>query len=85
MEEKELSLDELDNVLPGKAGIEKALEHPELYRKKMIDELIKERQLPPLKRREEMIEVLCREEYGIMPELKAELSVSDKLFSRNIL
>ncbi len=50
----------------------------------MIDELIKERQLPPLKSREEMIEVLCREEYGIMPELKAELSVSDKLFSRNI-
>ena len=43
MEEKELSLDELDNVLPGKAGIEKALEHPELYRKKMIDELKQER------------------------------------------
>ena len=36
MEEKELSLDELENVLSGKKGIEQALEHPELFRKKRL-------------------------------------------------
>ena len=42
MEEKEFSLDELDNVFGGisrETGIEKAQEHPELYRQKMIEEL----------------------------------------------
>ena len=46
MEEKELSLDELSNVFGGisyEAGTDKAKEHPELYRKKMIDELKQER------------------------------------------
>ena len=38
MEEKEFSLDELDNVFGGisrETGIEKAQEHPELYRQNM--------------------------------------------------
>ena len=46
MEEKELSLDELSNVfggMPYEAGIEKAKEHPELYRQKQIDELKQQR------------------------------------------
>ncbi len=43
MKEKELSLDELDNIfggIPIEAGIEKA---QELYRQQMIDELKRER------------------------------------------
>jgi len=46
MEEKELSLDELDNVFGGisrEAGIENALENSETYRQKQIEELKKER------------------------------------------
>lgn len=41
--EDELSLDDLDNVYAGPNRIamdEKALEHPELYREKSIDELV---------------------------------------------
>lgn len=44
MEDKELSLEDLDNVywsLPAFARDEKALEHPELYRQKQIEELKK--------------------------------------------
>ena len=30
----------------------------------MLEEMLRSRELPPLKSREEMIEILCREEYG---------------------
>ena len=43
MEERELSLEELDKVFYGNAGIENALENPETYRQKKIEELKKER------------------------------------------
>ena len=35
----------------------------------MFKELLKERKLPELKSREEMLEILLREEYGAMPPL----------------
>ncbi len=50
----------------------------------MIKELLKERALPPLKSREEMIEILCREEYGIMPRIKVEFSASNPTLHRVI-
>ena len=46
MTEKEFSLDELDNVLggiPSEVGIENVLEHEELYRKKQLEELKREK------------------------------------------
>ena len=44
MEEKELNLEELDNIfggIPQAARDDKALEHPDLYRQKQIEELKK--------------------------------------------
>ena len=46
MENKEFSLEELDNILGGisrETGIEKAKENPALYRQKKIDELKQQR------------------------------------------
>lgn len=50
----------------------------------MIKELLEERCLPPLKSREEMIEILCREEYGILPNIKFELSVENNSYPRSV-
>ena len=47
MEEKELSLNELDNIIGGvtkEVATDKALEQPESYRQKMIDELKQEKE-----------------------------------------
>lgn len=41
--------------------------------KRYVDKLIEERNLPPLASREEMIEVLCREEYGFLPPAPSEI------------
>ena len=43
MEERELSFEELMNVVSGKEGKEKALEHPDIFRQKKIEELKKEK------------------------------------------
>ena len=54
MEEKELSLDELDNVFGGisrEAGIENALENSETHRQKQIEELKKERDAEVVKKK----------------------------------
>lgn len=40
----------------------------------MISEMIKERNLPPLLSREEMLEIILREEYGKMPPLPESIS-----------
>ena len=45
MEERELSLEELDKVFSGNTGIENALENPETYRQKQIEKLKKERNI----------------------------------------
>ena len=43
----------------------------------MIAELIKERQLPPFRSREEMIDLLLKNEYGYFPDIPYEISVSE--------
>lgn len=42
----------------------------------MIAELLKERNLPDFRSREEMIDLLLREEYGYFPDIPYEVSVS---------
>lgn len=44
----------------------------------MYNEL-KKRNLPPLKSREEMMEILQREEYGYLPNVEYKLDVSDPI------
>lgn len=39
-----------------------------------LDKLLKERGLPELKSRDEMVDILCREEYGYLPPLPEQLS-----------
>ncbi|MBQ8227379.1 MAG: hypothetical protein IJZ88_00030 [Clostridia bacterium] len=39
-----------------------------------LDKLLKERELPELKSREEMLDILCREEYGFLPPDPTELT-----------
>ncbi len=43
----------------------------------MISELIKERKLPPLREREEMVKLLLEKEYGILPGVECKVSVSE--------
>ena len=45
----------------------------------MINSELKKRNLPPLKSREEMIEILQREEYGYLPDVEYKMEVSDPL------
>lgn len=44
----------------------------------MLDKLISERKLPQLKSREEMLEILLKEEYGFLPEKPEEISFDIK-------
>ncbi len=44
----------------------------------MIKEELKKRNLPPLKSREEMLEILQREEYGYLPENDFKISVENE-------
>ena len=44
----------------------------------MLKQELKNRNLPPLKSREEMIEIMQREEYGYLPENNFEISVSNE-------
>ncbi len=41
----------------------------------MLKEMVETRKLPPLKSREEMLDILLREEYGFLPFEKAEFSI----------
>lgn len=43
----------------------------------MIAEMIKERNLPPFRSREEMIDLLMKNEYGYFPNIPYEITVSD--------
>ena len=43
----------------------------------MLKELLKERNLPPLRTREEMVELLQREEYGYLPKVEWGISVGE--------
>ena len=43
----------------------------------MIAELIKERQLPDFLTREEMLDLLQREEYGYFPDIPYQVEVSE--------
>lgn len=43
----------------------------------MLEEMLKSRELPPLKSVEEMTEILCREEYGDLPDVPYTVTVSD--------
>lgn len=43
----------------------------------MLEEMLRSRELPPLKSREEMIEILCREEYGDLPDVPFTMAVSE--------
>lgn len=43
----------------------------------MIAEMIKERNLPPFRSREEMIDLLLKNEYGYFPDIPYEVSVSE--------
>lgn len=45
----------------------------------MICEELKSRNLPPLKSREEMVEILQREEYGYLPDVEYKLEASEPL------
>ncbi len=45
-----------------------------------VSEMIKERNLPDLLSREEMIDILVKEEYGTMPDLEYTVTVSDPVF-----
>ena len=42
-----------------------------------VSEMLKARNLPPLRDRKEMLEILLKNEYGYMPELEYEMSVSE--------
>ena len=46
----------------------------------MIYDELKKRNLPPLKSREEMVEILQREEYGYLPDVEYKLEASEPLF-----
>ena len=48
----------------------------------MLKELVKNRNLPPFKSREEMVEILLKEEYGILPNVEYEVKVSDPIPNR---
>ena len=43
----------------------------------MLETMLHDRQLPGLKSREEMVEILCREEYGDLPDVPYSMSVSE--------
>lgn len=49
----------------------------------LIQELIDGRRLPPLRSREEMLEILAREEYGIMPKAPVSVTVDEIDVGRN--
>lgn len=49
----------------------------------MLKELLKERALPPLCSREEMLEILLREEYGYLPPKPDRLSWTEEVFIKN--
>lgn len=44
----------------------------------MLSEMLKERKLPPLKSREEMLSILLNEEYGTMPPLPESISFEEE-------
>ena len=49
----------------------------------LVSEMIKERNLPKLLSREEMIEILLREEYGYIPDIPYEITVSEPVLVEN--
>ncbi len=51
----------------------------------MLAEMLRERNLPPLRSREEMVEILQREEYGFLPEIEWGVSIGEPEVINNFM